>query len=75
MSQSNDLMLAQQMAQHYQTTLAMVRGDKYTRAWALLPKETQQDMIRTFQIILAASDEIALEENLKLRNPIKRSPL
>lgn len=68
----NQLMLAEQMAQHYQNTLKKIRLGKkrHTVDWRALPKDVKQDMIETFYVILGAADDEALEQSTQLRNPL-----
>lgn len=68
----NQMMLAEQMATHYQNTLKKIRLSKkrYTPDWRVLPKQTKQEMIQTFYVILSQADDIALEEATTAANPM-----
>lgn len=65
------MVLAEKMAQHYQSTLYRIRlgKKKHTKQWLAIPKEERQDMIETFAVILGKAGDAQLDDATNVSRP------
>lgn len=74
MPNPNEIMLAEQLAMHYQDTMYRIKkakGEHWVN-WHLTPTKKRQDMIEAFRIILAEANIAEAEDNQALRRPLKK---